>query len=120
MDRDFLLALKQLVLALGGPKKAGPLIWPNKSPATAYQHLMACLDSQRRERFSPDELIRLFRAGHAIGVHGAMFAFAGECGYSNPIPVTTEDERAELQKQVLRAVARMEELADKMEKIKTK
>lgn len=41
---DELDAAKDAVKALGGAKKVGPLIWPDKAPETAARHLLDCLN----------------------------------------------------------------------------
>lgn len=91
---DELDAARDAVKYLGGPKKVGPTIWPDKTPDAAARHLSDCLNPSRAERLSPSQLLLLMRRAREAGFHGLTAYLLREAGYAPPVPVqpTTESE----------------------------
>lgn len=109
-------ALGFLVQALGGAKKVGALLKPELPVDQSAQWVRDCLNTTRRERFSPSHVIWLLRAGRNAGVHSAMSFIAAECGYTDPAPLDPDDERAELQREFIAAEQRMSKLVARLER----
>lgn len=110
-------ALREVIRAVGGPKKVAALLWPDKLPRDAHNLLDACLNHERREKFSPNKLLMLLRLGREAGCHSAMHFVAGECGYAAPAPRTSVEEEQQLTDVIAqsaivldRALARLEGL----------
>lgn len=91
-------ALIACVKACGGSKVVGHKLWPEKTVDAAQRHLLACLNDDKPERLSPEQLTLLMRMGHEKGFHGVMEFFATDIGYSEPIPTDPRDELVELLK----------------------
>lgn len=108
-------ALQVLVTALGGAKKVGPLLWPAKPLDQAAQRVRDCLNDGRPEKFSPDEVVALVRMGRACGCHAVLAFLTQECGYAPPVPVSAEDEKAQLQREFQKSVTDLMALASKLQ-----
>jgi hypothetical protein len=92
-------ALIACVKACGGSKQVGHKLWPEKTMEAAQRHLLACLNEDKPERLSPEQLVLLMRMGHGKGFHGVMEFLATDIGYSDPTPTDPRDELAELLRQ---------------------
>lgn len=111
-------ALRDIVKHLGGVKKVGSDMRPDLTIDNAGRWLADCLNDDRREKLSPDQVLYLLKRGREIGSHGAMAFIASECGYAAPQPIEPEDEKAALMRQyiemgkaMLKAAERIEDLA---------
>lgn len=107
-------AARGCVDALGGPKEVGQRLRPEKSMEDARVWLLACLNPDRNEKLDPEQLVWLFREARAIGHHASMHWLCDCVGYSHPVPITQEQETAELQRQFIAAVDRQERLFAQM------
>ena len=65
-------ALREVIQAAGGPKKVGAEMYPEKTADEAAGRIRDCLNPDRREVFSPDQVMYLLRLGRRIGCHAAM------------------------------------------------
>lgn len=109
-------ALDGVVKACGGAKVVGCRLWPEKTPQAAHTLMLACLNEARPEKLSPEQVLWLLTAGRKVGCHAAMNYLAREAGYSDPLPIEPEDERAKLQRQFIEAQKAMQALAGRMER----
>lgn len=109
-------ALRELVQALGGTKAVGARMRPELPADHAGRWLNDCLNMERREHLTPEQVVWLMASGRQIGAHGAINWLAGECGYSTPAPVEPEDERARLQREYIEAVRTMQHLTERIER----
>lgn len=110
-------ALREVVQALGGTKKVGCLMRPEKSADDAARWMSDCLNHDRREKFDPEQVLWLLREGRKVGCHSAMNYLTAECGYSQAQPVEPLDELAELQRQFIEASKSIHRMAERIEKI---
>lgn len=116
IHEDFLDALKTCVQALGGAKKVGPMLrreW-EEEPEKASRWLLACLNASRDERLSYDQAFKIMREAKKIGCHAAMYYITQLVGYSEPVPVDPEDEKARLQREFIAASKVMESIAARL------
>lgn len=109
-------ALRAVVQALGGTKAAGCRLWPEKTPESAHRTLLDCLNEARPEKLSPEQVLYLLAAGRQVGCHAAMNYLAREAGYSDPLPVEPEDERARLQREYIEATKALQAIAGRIER----
>ena len=107
-------ALREVVQALGGTKKVGSLLKPDRTIDEASRWVSDCLNTERRERFDPDQVLWLLCAGCKIGCHGAMYYIARNAGYA-ATPVDPQDERADLQRQFIEATKHLSMMAARIE-----
>jgi hypothetical protein len=84
-------ALDEVIRVLGGRKKVAVEMWPDKPPRDAHNLMDACLNPERRERFSPAQVLYLARRGAEVGCHAVMLFLGRECGYDIK-PVTRAEE----------------------------
>ena len=76
-------ALDAVIVALGGAKRAGALLWPDKDPADAGRALMHALDDARRENLTGQQLVLLLAEARKVGCHTAMAYIDHVCGYAH-------------------------------------
>lgn len=108
-------ALGSAVLAIGGMKKAASMLWPADPISRSETRLRACLNAERAEKLSPDELIRLAKLAREAGDHSVMNYLAAELGYAIK-PTTPEDELAALHRQYIEAAQTIARLAGRIER----
>lgn len=103
-------ALREAVRQLGGNKKVGPLLRPEMPLTQAESWIRDCLNPDRREKLSPQQVLFLLAEARKVGYHGAMAFVCGHCGYEEPRPVDIDRRTADLQAQILDGIARQNEL----------
>lgn len=108
-------AISAAVDAIGGPKKVGCILWADLEASAAGNRVRDCLNSTRRERFTPDQLALIRRMARDAGCHVLASFEMKEAGYSRPVPIAKEDERAELQRQAIEAARTMSGLVERLE-----
>jgi hypothetical protein len=108
--------LRSLVNALGGPKKVGARLQPQKDEDSARRYLLDCLNPDRPQDIGAEGLFTLLRWGREKGEHFAINWICDQLGYTRPSPIEPEDQRAELQRQFLSGVERLEQLARRLGK----
>jgi hypothetical protein len=109
-------ALQAAVTALGGYKKVGPQLRPELPIDQAAGWLRDCLNSARREKLAPEQLMLLLRLARAAGYHAAMTFIAFDTGYKAQ-PVDPESQEAELQEQFIVAVGKLESIQAQMQRV---
>lgn len=109
-------AAKAVVICCGGPKEVGAKLWPAKSADAARTRLLDCLNPERQEKLGADEIMLLARLGRDVGCHAIMEWITAEAGYAAPVPVDPDDQKAELQRQFIGAVAELGAMAKRIEK----
>jgi hypothetical protein len=110
-------AVQELVKAAGGAKVVGQMLYPELAADHAGNKLRACLDDERREKFSPQQIVFLLRLGRQVGCHALMIFMAREAGYSDPVPVDPENEIARLQREFVEATKSLHHMASRIEAI---
>lgn len=84
-------AIDEVIRVCGGRKKFACEMWPDKPARDAHNLLDACLNPDRREKFSPSQVLYVARRGQEANCHALMTYFARECGYEVK-PITKEAE----------------------------
>lgn len=110
-------ALRHVVRALGGPKKVGHTLRAGKSPDDAGRWLSNALDGDRRETLHLEDLIQLLRMGREAGCHAGLHELCRAVGYSEPMPVEPEDQRAALEREFITAVQQLDRIQSRLESI---
>lgn len=108
-------ALAEVVSRLGGAKATGSRLWPEKDADTAGRLLRHCMDPDRPEKLSVAQLTLLLRWGREVRCHAAAAWLMAAAGYREPVPVTPDDERAELQAAFVAAVGAMQSIVRRMD-----
>jgi hypothetical protein len=106
-------ALKQAVKALGGNKKVGAKLWPELPIDTAGNKLGDCLNPDRREKLSPEQVVFILRLAREKGYHAAMQFIAFDTGYrAEPVDPLTQE--AQLQRDFVAAVGHLKDIETRM------
>ena len=84
-------AIDEVVRHCGGRKAVAVEMWPDKPPREAHNLMDACLNPERRERFSPSQVLYIARLGAQVGCHALMNYLGRECGYDIK-PITRAEE----------------------------
>jgi len=113
-------AIGALIAHLGGRKKIGQLLMPEKTIADAQTWVSAALNPERREKFSPEQLLLLARMGREAGCDLLMDYLASEAGYARPEPLEPADEVALAQREFVDAVERLDALSQRITRLHTK
>lgn len=108
-------AVVEAVKALGGSKVVGVAVWPAKGVEAGQRHLLACLNPDRNEKLSPDELLHIERLARERGCHVIAEHRNAVLGYAAPVPVEPLDAAAELQRQFIEATARLSAMAERIQ-----
>ncbi|SFF15002.1 hypothetical protein [Paracidovorax wautersii] len=114
---DELDAARDAVKHLGGAKKVGPMIWPDKTPDGAARYLLDCLNCQRAERLAPSQLMMLMRLSREVGFHGLTAFIMRETGYAPPVPVEPTSEAELLTRRMQSMVGEFAALTQRLERI---
>lgn len=112
-------ALREVIQAAGGPKKVGALMFTDVPPDHAAGKVRDCINPDRRERFTPGQVMIIARLGREVGCHALINHIAREAGYADPTPVEPEDEVARLQREFIEATAKLGQMASRIEQINT-
>ncbi len=119
IHEDIYDAIRTAVQALGGAKKVGAMLWPDKMPDKAGEWLNSCLNQSRPEKLDPEQVLFIARAARQVGCHVVADYFASDCGYQFT-PIEPKDEVAELQRQYIEAAKTIHALTSRIEKINLK
>ena len=75
------------------------------------------LNADRREMFSPQQMVFLLKEAREAGYHAGMRWLSCECGYTGTRPAERDAQKAELQRQFVRAVDVVQRLGKQLEKL---
>jgi hypothetical protein len=84
-------ALRAAVQALGGSKRVGAMMWPDKTPDNAGRAMNDCLNPGRSERLNLGQVMRVLAWARDVGCHEPMRWLCHEVGYEAR-PVTRAEE----------------------------
>lgn len=95
-------------------KEVAAHLWPSKKPDTAYARLKACLNEEKDEKFSFEEIIEICRFCNRFD---PLYFFADECSHTRGEPRAPEDEKAALQREFLSGLKGLKALGDRLERL---
>lgn len=110
-------AIRDSVQAIGGNKKLGALMYPDLPVDQAAGRVRDCLNPDRREHFTPEQMMMIARLAKASGNHTIMEFLAIELGYLKPVPIDPENEIARLQREFVQATQSLHNMASRIEAI---
>jgi hypothetical protein len=113
---DIYEALKTIGQAVGGSKKMGGYLWPDKPLDKAAQLWADCLNRSRPEKLDPEQVLAVLKIGRQLGCHTGMQFISDNCGYKYE-PVEPEDEKAELMRVFNIRAAELQQMLTKLEKL---
>ncbi len=115
---DIYDALRDIVKALGGYKRVGADMQPQKAVHQAGTWLANCLDPSRPEKLDLDQMLYLLKRGREIGCHVGIAYICQESGYTYQ-PVEPEDEQAALQREFIQSVRALKRIEQRLESLAT-
>ena len=110
-------ALIECVKAAGGSHIVGHKIWPEAGQQQAQRKLLDCLNPDRPQHLTPEQMLLILRLARERGCHVGMAYIAQSLGYTEPSPITPKDEADELQRQYIEAARSMAKIAERIESI---
>ena len=113
---DIYEALRTDVMASGGFKKVGSLLFPEKPADKAGELLSTCLNTARPEKLDPQQVTMIKKLAKGSGSFATVFFECDDIGLSHPTPIEPEDEKARLQRAYIESVKALSALASKLEK----
>ncbi|MDY7026626.1 MAG: hypothetical protein SVC26_09865 [Pseudomonadota bacterium] len=119
MQQDLIMfniedALRLCIQAAGGIKEVGSHLYPEKSIDAAGRYLNDCLNTEKREKLSLEQIILIARLGKKQGCNALMEFLSSELGYEKPKPINLETEKEKLQREFINAQKQMAELMNQM------
>lgn len=84
-------ALRAAVQVLGGAKKVGALLWPDKTVDNAARQLLDCINPGRHEKLDMSQMMAILRMAKDEGCHAPFAWLAAQIGY-DVSPITKADE----------------------------
>ena len=100
-------AVRGCAQALGGAKKVGPILWPDKPIEQATGLLLDCLNSDRPQKLSLSQTLFIFRLAKQVGFHAGFQWFALEAEYEVR-PITPEEEKDRLATAITEAALKLQ------------
>ncbi|HEY1772467.1 MAG TPA: hypothetical protein VGH91_04665 [Gammaproteobacteria bacterium] len=117
IHEDIYEAIRTDVMALGGTKKVGVMLWPEKSADKAGELLANCLNRTRSEKLDPEQVLFIVCEARRIGGY-AIATFQNErANFKAPEPIEPEDERARLYRQVVGAAEIFKDAMARLERL---
>lgn len=112
-------ALREVTKALGGAKVVGIRLRPdfNKDVEAAGRWWLDCINPERAQKASLEQVMVVLRWAHDAGCHVGMDFIARDCGYREPQPITPEDEDDELKREYVSAVKLLAKITERQERL---
>ena len=111
---DIWQALTDCVRAMGGAKSVGHRMRPEKDPVDAGRWLLDCLNADRNEKLSLEQVLWLLVEARKVGCHTGASYLMRTAGYAEPTPVEPESERAALQRSFIESVRLQQQMLERM------
>lgn len=112
-------ALRALIDALGGPKKVGLELYPDRSMVESQRLLMKWCDPDRVEKPTLSQLLFLLKRGRQTGCHVLIGLLSEQSGYA-ATPIEPVDEMVELQKQFIKSVENQQKLLERIQRVQVR
>lgn len=114
---DIYEALRTDILALGGFKKVGAMLWPEKTADKAGENLNNCLNRTRPEKLDGEQVLLIKRSAKQVGSFATVMFEMDDIGMTRPTPIEPEDEMAALQRQFIESQKSMSLMLKRMESL---
>lgn len=110
-------AISNAVNQLGGVKKVGAMLWPEKPIREAGNQLLNCLNAEHAQKLSLEQIDLILIAARKNNVHDVHKYLCDRHGYEFK-PITKEAIKLDIQQQLNSTVGEIKSLLDRWEKIK--
>lgn len=113
---DIYEALRTDVMALGGYKKVGLVLFPEKADK-AGDYLSTCLNTARNEKLDPAQTLLVKKMAAQVGSYATKTFENQECNLAPPERIEPEDELAKLQRMYIDSVETQKQITGRMERL---
>lgn len=111
-------ALRDDVIACGGPKAVGEWFWPDKEVINRRNRVNDRLNEERDERFTDDQKrLIMKRARERRGYSAALFFLCDDIGFERPKPKHPQDIALELQQRAERLLSELKDVTERQERL---
>lgn len=110
-------ALKEDIRALGGTKVVAGKLRPEAPVDHATRWLLDCVNPDRREKLTGDQIILVMRWARESGSHATAQYLMQEAGFEPPKPRNRTQEKASLQEEFIKHVRVMERISKRIESL---
>jgi hypothetical protein len=100
-----------------GFKEIARSLWPAKGQEAAARYLNDCLNNDREQKLSGEEIMVIARRGREIGCYLITAFINAETGFALPTPIDPEDQKAELQRRYIASVQEQKAITARMERL---
>lgn len=114
---DIYDAARTDVQAIGGAKKVGHMLWPEKSVDKAGENLNNCLNVTRNEKLDLEQFTLIIREAKKVGSYATMYFMSRDLGFADPQPIEPVDEAAALQRDFIQSVKAQGEMLKRLESL---
>ncbi len=110
-------AIKDCINAVGGAKAVACRLWPEKTPEASHRLLLSCLNDDRPEHLTPDQVVMVLRLARAKGCHIGIAYILRDLGYADPQAIEPRDEAAELQRAFIASIEQGKQIMARLERL---
>lgn len=110
-------ALRAAIQALGGPKKVGAMLWPDKSVDNASRLLHDYINASRAEKLELSQAMLILTMAKEAGCHAPFAWMAAQIGYDVK-PITKAEEVDRLATVVEQSTKTLADALSKLERMR--
>ena len=110
-------AINAAVMQLGGVKKVGTMLWPEKSAREAGSQLLNCLNPDHAQKLSLEQIDFLIDTARKHNCHDIHKYVCDHYGYEFKV-ITKESIKLDIQQQINVGLADLKGLLDRLEKLR--
>jgi hypothetical protein len=114
---DIYSAFRTDVQKCGGFKTVGNLLWPTMDVTKAGERLSQCLTADRPEKLSLAEIQFIKKLAKKKNSFAYISFDMDDVGMTKPQPITPEDEKARLSREVIEIGHMFKRCVDRLEKL---
>lgn len=113
---DIYEALRTDVLACGGNKVIGSILYADMPPDKAGDKLARCLNQDHPQDLKPGQTLLIIREASKAGSFATIFYICTDANLSKPERLEPEDEKAKLHRQFIEMGKAMQKIASQIER----
>lgn len=100
-----------------GRKRIAKTLWPEKTIESARRTLDDCLNVDRRDKLSIEQIELILATAREHDCHTPMNYLCSALRYREPEPITPESERDQLKREYIEATRALQGIAQRIERL---